>query len=62
MLTYGDIAKLETVKDVFEMQTEDICAVCGRKLWKLADSKFNYHYCRKCRVIKYLSVPEEEEE
>lgn len=63
MLTYGDIAKLETVQNVFKMQTKDLCAICGRELWVLADSEYDYHYCRKCRVIKYLSfVPEEGED
>ena len=63
MLTYGDIAKLETVQNVYKMQTKDLCAICGRELWVLADSEYDYHYCRKCRVIKYLSfVPEEGED
>lgn len=63
MLTYGDIAKLETVQNVYKMQTKDLCAMCGRELWVLADSEYDYHYCRKCRVIKYLSfVPEEGED
>lgn len=60
MLNYSDIAKLETVPNVYKMQTKDLCAVCGRELWVLADSEYDYHYCRKCRIIKYLShVPEE---
>lgn len=63
MLNYGDIAKLETEQRVYKMQTKDLCAVCGRELWVLDGGDYDYHYCRKCRVITYLSyIPEDDED
>ena len=51
MLSYGEIKKLEGIKNVALSPT--ICAMCGRQIYHIRDD-FEYHYCRKCQVIKYI--------
>lgn len=48
MMSYQDLAILPHQ----EQCLNERCAMCGRAIWWVMVENREYHYCRRCKVVK----------
>ena len=58
MVTYEELSILPHQKEC----GGSYCAMCGRKLWWVMYENREWHYCKKCKVVKSYFYIEEQED